>query len=662
MTVTQTRGPELAAPSPSRRTLPPTTAGALAGIVVFALVVLLRAAGVLNGLVMIAVLLALVLLLPVGRTLSRRILLTFPILLGGVPMLWWVPWPNLLPDRGTLVLAIAAGAVAAATAGGLAGGRGAGRLLPRISPIDFIPLLAGVGAASVQLNYLTVRGMDQALSLLSTRWDHASHFNMFYMLRTEGQVIPLLPPSPDGSQWSFNDYPQGFHSLLATLSELVHGDGPTTAAAELVSYANLSAVVVVLAVVMVAAGLCALPRFRHNQLLGAPVAALVAAGWVLGPGASAFMHGFANFFLAVSLTAAAVLLTVSMDRLTMAIPLAAAASAVVGIANNWMPLLLFIPGALVMVCLPASRSRWKMSTRSWTGTALILVAAVIGTAVALYQVASVEVTDVLTAGGGFPAVDFGLLWFLVLACAVLYVLAFSRRGRDSTTRSAELRARWSVLVLASGVLVAIGMSALQITDLGELSYYALKLILALQLMSLVLLGLMVMHVVRLPAAPLKRRSRRRTRGTARVIASAVSVLAATQFFGSTVSLPELGLPAAATGVLERTEQDQRAAAGVPNQIRSVIRAVESNEGTPAMYLTTSLGQIDPILAQQWYSGLTRTYTEKNWTLSWHLFPLYDGADRLEEVVTAVLDEEPEALLVVDQENEALLEQILRDRE
>lgn len=655
MTLTERPRTETPAPYRKPRQLSPTAAAVAAALAAFCAIVLLRAVGFLDGLAMVGVLLALMVLLPVGRTLSRRIILTFPLLLGAVPMLWWVPWPAQFPDRGTLILAVAASAVAAAATARLAGGRRVGPLLPTISPIDAVPLLAGLGAALVQLNYLTVRRMDTALNLLSARWDHASHFNMFFMIRTEGQVIPLLPASPDGSQWSFNDYPQGFHSLLATFSELVHGDGPTTAAAELVSYANLSAVAVVLAVVMVVGGLCALPVFRRHPMVGAPAAALVAAGWVLGPGALAFMHGFSNFFIAVSLAAATVLLAVSMDRLGMAFPLAAAAAAVVGIANNWLPLMVFIPGALVMAILPAARSRWRMSGRARTGTVLIVAAALAGTAVALYQIAAVEVTDVMTAASGFPAIDFGLLWFLILACAVLYVLAFSQASRQLPPNAANLRARWSVLVFGSGLLVVLVMSALQIRDLGALSYYSLKLVLALQLMCLLLLGLLSLHVIRMPAPV---RPSGRARRTPKVVASIVSVLAMTQVFGSTISLPDLGLPATASGVLERTEQDQRAGAEPSNQLRNLLSAVDRHEGGPAMYLSTSPAQLDPVLAQQWYSALTRTYTEKNWTLSWHMFPLYEGAGRLEEVATKILADDPETQLVVDPENEAILDQVL----
>lgn len=628
------------------------------GAAVFAAAILLRTGGLLTGPAMPVVLVVLLLLAPVGRSLSRRILLMFPLLLGGVPMLWWIPWPNVLPDRGTLILAAAMAGLAAWAAWAWTTRRPFSAVIPEFRPLDAIPLLAGAAAAGIQWNLLSVRSMDQALSLLIQRWDNASHFNIFFMLRSEGQVIPLLPASPDGSAYSFNDYPQGLHALMAALADLIDGGkGPVTASAEVINYANLTALVVILAVMLVTAGLCALPFFRRHQAAGAPVAAAVAAGWVYGPGALAYMHGFVNFFLAVALAAALVTIAISMDRVPMTFPLAAAAAASVGIANNWLPLMAFVPGCLAVACMPGMRARWRSTRWGWFRVAVLLAAAAAGVGGAVYQVTGVEVNDVLTAESGFPALDAGLLWLLLFSCTALYVAAFRRSGTPKKEPAWYQRTQWTVLPFATGVVVAAAMATLQISDLGELSYYALKLLLAMELMSLVLLGLLVILVVDRFVPGMARRRRNSKRAA---VVSVAAVLAATQLFGSTVDFGEYGLDPTAPAALEREEQDEVVEDGPHPAAEALIRVTEDRDGQPAMYLTTA-GRISPVLAQQWYGALTRTYTEKYWGLSWHMFPLSKGTSQLWPVFNEILDEEPDVEIVVDAENEVLLNSYLQRR-
>lgn len=630
----------------------------------FAAVTILRSAGLLNGFVMLFVLLGLLLMLPVAKTLSRRLLLTLPVLLGGVPLLWWVPWPAFFPDRGTLVLGAAAGAAAAAAAFRLAGGSVQRSLLPQVRGIDLVPLAAGLAAAFVQWNSLTVRRAEDALSLLSSRWDNASHFDMYFLIRREGQVIPLLPSAPDGSAWSFSDYPQGFHSLLATLAELVHGPSWRPMEAELVSYSILTGVVVVLSTLLVTAGVCSLPAFRRSALIGGPVAVVIACGWSLGPGTVAYMHGYANFFLAVSLAAAAVLLAVSMDRPAMVLPLMAATFAAVGIANNWMPLLAYLPGAIVMLCLPGRRSRWAAAKTQSIGAGMVIVLGLTGAAVAVYQLASVEVPDIVTAETSFPNFDAGVLWQLLALCAVAYILLLSRSRRQGLSASQQ-RAGWSVLALAGGAAATLAMSVIQLVELGTLSYYSMKLMLSLELMALVLAGVAVMHFVDAagfgrPPAAAGQRGRRRKR-PALYAASAAAMVAASQAFGGLVHVPDAGLAGTAPGVSEKLAQDSIRESGPSGSVLALLHAVSRNTGEPAMYLTTNTAQMDPVLAQQWYSALTQTYTEHNWELSWSMFALSEGESGLATAVNDILAEDPGTSIVVDPWNEEALAEALAGR-
>lgn len=630
----------------------------------FAAIVVLRAAGFLDGFWVLALFLLLLLAIPLAKTLSRRILLIFPVLLGAVPLLWWLPWPAWFPDRGTLILAGAAGAALGAATFYASSGRRIAALVPQIRWIDVVPLAAGAAAAAVQWNLLTVRRAEDALLLLVQRWDNASHFDMFHMIRTEGQVISLLPAGPDGSTWSFADYPQGFHSLLATLAELVHGTGIRPVGDELVSFAILGAVVIILASVLLAAGLCALPVFRRHTVLGVTSVALVSAGWILGPGAASYLHGFPNFYLAVALSASAVLLALSMDRVTLGLPLAAAASAAVGVAHNWIPLMVYVAAALFVALLPFRRSRWRSSASSKVTMGLISALGLASAAAAVSQVVSVEVDDVLTAATNFPEFNLGVVWILIVLGVVTYILLFGRYGSRIRRSPSGQRARWTVLVFGSGLAVAVVMSVLQIQQTGSLSYYAEKFILSFELIAMVLLAVTSIHVAEgaagmsaLPRISLRAPAKNRHR---RLAASAAGVLVASQAFGSTIHVSTIGLEASAPAVKERILQDKLLETGPTESVLNLLAAKSYSGGAPTMYLTTTPSLIDPILAQQWYSALSRTYTDHSWELSWNMFALYKGNAGLADAVEGILDDDPTAELIVDPWNQPRLEGILDD--
>jgi len=139
------------------------------------------------------------------------------------------------------------------------------------------------------------------------------------------------------------------------------------------------------------------------------------------------------------------------------------------------------------------------------------------------------------------------------------------------------------------------------------------------------------------------------------------MLAASQAFGGLVHVPDAGLAATASGVLEKLSQDSIRESGPSRSVLALLNAVSRNTGEPAMYLTTTTTQMDPVLAQQWYSALTQTYTEHNWKLSWRMFALEEGVRGFDAAVNAILAEDPDALIVVDPWNEELLAEVLAGR-
>lgn len=618
-------------------------AAAAAGL----LVVLARAVGLLHGSWVLVLLVLLVLALPTARILSGRIAVTFSVFLGAVPLLWWLPTGFGWVGRGTFVLALAAAAVAGSVFLHRRAADGLRSLVPRVGLLDVLPALVGGLSLWVHFRLLTVNTYEQALSLLTMNWDNASHFDIFHMLRTHGMAIPLLGPAPDGSAWSFRDYPQGFHGTVAVLAELARSRDAGTAAAEVVNYANFGSLVSLATAVMVFAALASLPAFRRNPAWAFPVLTLAAAGWILGPGASASLQGFPNFFLATGLVAVAITTAVSMERILRLPQLCSLAACVLGVAHNWILLEVLVLGAVVVALLPWQKRRWRASKGEYLTAGAVFAVVAGGVALALGQVSRVSTDAVLYGIGGVPIPDFGQLLWVVLGICALYVWGFARTG---TNAGAATRLRWSFLPLALGLGTGIAMGVAQLTQTGALTYYTHKLAIAVLLTALVVACLGV-------AGVLGRRRRRALRRPRAAAAAVLATVGATQAFGFPFALEDAGLPPTAEASVAAGKELKRLEA-VPVAVEGLIKATDGNAGQPAVYLTTAPQEIDAILAKQWYDGLTGTYTERGWNLSLNMFALSGGVDSLRLVVNKVVKADPSAHIIVDPENQAALNHIM----
>ncbi|MFJ6002744.1 hypothetical protein [Arthrobacter sp. NPDC092385] len=616
-------------------------APAAAGIGVFLVIVVLRLAGFLDGVVMIGVFGLILLAFPTSTSLSRRILLALPPVLGFVPLLWWVPALFTVVDYGTFLLAMAAGAFAAWVAWASARPGELGRLIPELGPLDALPVLTGAAAVVTQLPMLTARSADRALSLLSLNWDNASHFMMYSTLQARDRVIPLLGTAADGSRWSFQDYPQGFHAVLATASQLAFGPatlGPETA---VLAFARLSAAVTVVAAVLVSAGLASLPVMRRRPAVSLSVVAAVSAGWVFGPGAMAYHHGFPNFYLGVALVISAVLVVSTMDKPLLPLPLAALGGAAVGVAQNWVILLVFLVPLPLVLILPWRRARWRARWSVWAAALATAALTLVGVGLALWQISEIEVSTVIEATGGVPRPKVFETAAVLVACAVLSVLAYPRRGAMSASL---LQARVPLLVLAAGSIFALWFGGVQLIEAGKLSYYVLKFLIAFELVALVLAATALAVVLGHPRVPLLVSSR------CRLPRTAVSVLAAvvtTQLFGS-APVPWGQSPLGPSAAAREVADQQEALEDVPAHIQGLLRAVEAGNGEPAIYITTEHWSVfHPLLAQQWYSALTGTYTEGSWELSLSMFPLVGNPAAVEGVVDAIRAKSPDTRFIID---------------
>ncbi|WP_146070274.1 hypothetical protein [Arthrobacter sp. GMC3] len=576
------------------------------------------------------------------------------VVFGIVPLLWWIPleWSGNI--RSSLLFSAVAGVVAFCVIWSQGNNVTGRSILPKIRSIDVVPVAAAGVGVLVYVQQLMVRSVDDAMSLMLMAWDNASHFNIFHMQRLHGSVLPLAGLAGDGSRWAFSDYPQSYHSALVLVSEIARKTSPQDWEADAVTYVNFTAVVNIMVVLLVVAAICSLPGLRKNPIIGIPIATLVASGWLFGPGALASMHGFPNFFFTTGLVAAAIVLFHSMQRVFDPLPLIAAGACVAGVVQNWALSIVFLIPCVIAVVFITKKGRWKANRGELVIAVLLVGVVAMAGLTAVGQLLTVAPDDILFAAGGVPDPDFGLL--LALLLMLVSASIFMQIGKGPNLPSPK-RTQWSLGSVWAGTAVVVAMAAAQLIKTGSVSYYTQKFSIALALIALLCLGIAANGIVERTACL----GRVRTFSSSpKLLATAVVVsLAFTQVFGFAFPFKPIGLPPSSESGLEAAKQIQSkmdGSAANDNLLRAVRQSV-SLEG-PVMYLTTNPGDIDVILAQQWFDALRGNYSEHSWKLSLNMFPLSGGPDNLTKVVTDLRFQDPSVRIVVDPENQAALDQIL----
>jgi hypothetical protein len=613
-----------------------------------------RRAGVLEGTAGLLVGVLLVLLVPTSRDLCRRILLAGCLLLGWVPLLWWVPLPVGTTGRVAIGLAVLAAAVA--------GWVGAGRrprlrmraLVPRLRRVDvFVPLSVGLGLVELQ-PWLQVKTTSQTLGMLMSGWDNSAHFAMVEGIRRTGVTADVLAAPPGGGTWQFFNYPQGFHAVVATLIEVMIGPVPGSIGSELLLYSQAVALLVIAVTTMLVAGFCALPVLRGRPGIAAPVAAFVAAVFYFGPGATSIQGGIGNFTVACALVVAIALVGLPMARVWAPLPLAAIGGAVVGIASSWVLLLVLAAPVVIALTLPFARRRWARSSVRVTVVCAVVVLAVLGCLWRTVVVISrVQAASPLTLTGGAPPVNLGFAFGAALG--VLGACLMVRRGSVGAIGSAGRSTRARIAALAAvpvvGAITATVLVVMQIDASGEATYYGLKFMLGAEIILLVLLAIPVAHLAGRRRPP----SLRPWAAVRGFVASVCVALAVTQVFGLTVAdLSGIGLSAEAPGsadlvqqvrvlrqpptssdIAVRIERLQRTAGGIPPD----SFYVDARPDRP----------INSILASQWYLALTGTWTtQRNYVAARTLF--VDPGPGAAAAVRWILATSPDAVVLVPFEN------------
>jgi hypothetical protein len=453
-------------------------------------------------------------------------------------------------------------------------------------------------------------------------------------------------------EWAYTDYPQGFHAAAATVMEAVLGDQRDPAVL-LTSYGRAMTVVVVLAVAVVIAGLCALPALRRRPLLALPVALFVAATFTLGPGGMLLHDGFPNFVVAVACLACIPLIAAPMPRPTSPVLLAALGAAAMGVAHNWSLLLTMGAGGVLVALSPWRRSRWPRGRRAYLVPGAIAVATLGGLLAAWLQLrGQAPLSEIVVIPGGVNPVPFAWLFTTVaaavVACAVLCGQTRSTKtGARSVAAVSATRTAWAGLMPLVGGLVLLVIAYLQVRGTGDVGYYFWKYAIALELLAAVVLG------AALPWLLAPRAFRTWSLRTVGVLASLGLALAAVQVYGLPRSLPTSLGTGLAPGAVSRT--DYVALAAAPGaDARMVLRAVAADSGAPdvphILVPPTIEHAAPPMMLQQWYNALTGRWTLETQDLLVDL-PAPNGTDIDSAVANAlhILDRDEDAVVVVSPE-------------
>lgn len=560
----------------------------------------------------------LVLALPTSRILSRRIMLGGSLILGLTPLLWWVRLPLGSLGRAGLLLALLVGGLAAWL---VVGGRDdiprrARALLPRIAPVDAVPLLAAAASAAVVSSWFRARTGPAALAALLPGWDNSAHFDMVEMLLRHGVTVDRLGAAPLGETWQFADYPQGYHAVVATLIEAMGVPPLTDPGAALVGYLHAEAWIVVLLAGLLAAAVCSLPMLRRRPTIALPAAALLVAGFVTGPGASAFAGGFPNFVFAAALAACLPLLVASMPRVAMPLHVAAMGALLVGVADSWILLLVVAAPAAAVLAFPATRARWRASRRRWWQTGTVLGIAALAVLVPVHVLSGLSAGATLVIPGGIQDADTTLAIGVAFAAIALCLLGTARASRA-----------WLALVPSAGLAAAAALGAWQLHSAGSLSYYFYKLLIGVELVSLAVVVVGLSQIRFGAAAPGVSAPRHRfARRAAAVIATTVAV-------------------AQLTGLTLTGHREYSAASAPPAPFASTIDAAAARVNAPRVTVLLATRPLNQLNAQQWYLAFTGRWTaaandEATRTL------LAPGSDEA-SAVAALLDAHQKAVVLVD---------------
>ncbi len=606
------------------------------------------AAGRVPGGVGLVAAVVLLVVLPSDRAPARRVAINGALLAGWAPVLWWARWPVPVDHAGVLVAA-GVGTLVAVVAGAADPREAARRLVPRVHRTGALVLLGAALSLSATWRLAFAGSPQRALAVLLPGLDSSAHFAMFAAIRQLGATTDALGPTPDGSGWAFAAYPQGFHALAATVSELVD-PGLATGPDTVVAYTRAVALVVVLGTVVLTGAVVSLPGLGGRPLLALTALVPAWAAFLWQPGQDLLADGFANFWLAAVAAGTALVLALGTTR-RLAVPdVAAVAGLLLVVAHAWAPLaVVAAPAALALfVPLRATLADRPLRSRVVVAAGLLALAALGVLKALLGLVSSVAVHTLVVAEGGItgsnPLPTFLLLLTGLWACWAAPRLV-GRRGAPVVV-AAAWRARWLVLAPVAGALLGAAFLAAQLRTLGTSSYYFVKLFMGLELVLAAFVPAVVVVVVaavvpRPPAGTPGPWARPVVRAGTAVLVSVLTALA-------------FGFPSRGPVPLFDTHRQGTASVGTPYAAdriaHGVLAAARASAGAPAFevdYLA-----IGPDRAARafypdvWFHAVTVSLTDRT---GGRLADRDVRVTDLEDAVTAsrsLLDREPRVTVVV----------------
>lgn len=616
---------------------------AAAAALAFLAVVLVRASGGLSGWGYLLALGASLLLVPTARAFSQRVLFSVAALAGLAPIMWWVTGPLPGLNRGSVILGIAAAAFAGSAVLTLLKRQRLRTLLPQMQGVDALPLLGAAASLWAVQGFIAVRSAEQSLLLLTQSWDFAPHFNMYNMIRTHGSVLAVLPAAPDGGPWSAATYPQGFHSLMALLAEVVAGSKAGDVGQELVLFTRLVGVVSILGTLIVVAALTSLPVLRHNFFVSLPLVTIVATAWIIGPGAIPVFGAFPNFGLGVALCVACVAVVQLRRVVPPATGTAVLILALIGVAHGWILLLVLCLPSVLVYAWHLLQHRTQLIKPVISFQVFLALLGVTALLAAIWQLRTMSAGEVLTTNGGIDRADSGVAILCIIMNAFVALAFYSRRK----VGSAEARhgTLTSLHVLATPLFAAvllIVLAVFQLVQSGVITYYFHKSFLAVEILAIICT---VIGAAELWSPWLVAQSRRKTF----MAASLLTALGATQFFGFPfTSLNEQGLKPTAHGSIAAHHQSALLAGEIPPMVHKMLGAARIQQDRTYIHVGFN-NYFDPMLFSQWSLSLQGRWTNKIEPALQMTRPLTEGPSKVPEAIDGILRSMPDVDVVVDRE-------------
>jgi hypothetical protein len=543
----------------------------------------------------------LILGLPSSAQLARRVALNGSLVLGWVPVLWWVDWPVSV-NHGAAVLAVGSAALVVLGLATVRRGHPLHRLLPTCRRTDVLIILSGLAAFLVVSRLVLAGSARRVLTILLGGFDNGPHFGMYLMLRKHGATLDALGAAPDGSSWLYASYPQGFHAVVATCADLFvpqPGSGPE----ELVTYARCVAGVVTFAAMVLTGALVSLPGLRERPLIAFGAVASLCGAFLWEPGVNTLTDGFANFWLGAAAVSTALLLSVSSRGVGSLVEAAAVGGLVLVTAHSWIPLAVFgVPAALALLSRgDGPRPPWRARIR----VLVPLLLAGLGSLGAAYAIVAggVEVQTVVEAAGPIhPPSPVMSLALLVLSLLLIGAHAVATgRGHHRGETAPWRKVRLMVLVPALGSVVVGVLLAAQLRAIGTTSYYLVKFVVGFDLVLAATVaalgGTLIGRVVRV-----RPRSRPGTAWAAAYLAFAALLVGGT----AAGTLPRIAPAVAGADSAEA----QLRVGGMASHILAASRGESTRAALRTEYVAVGAGHAKFVeITDVWYHALTCSATK-----------------------------------------------------